>query len=353
MSRASSAAYQTVGLISNPLLHGKFGFGSGFDFYDDFTIIYDMAASIPGEQTETLVSERSTGERLTQLAMQRLGRMDPERPFFLFVFYFDPHYDYRPPAPYDRQFCDADYRGAQDGGGIPALAGQPVSAADRRQVIGLYDGEVCFTDAQIGRLLAALKRRGCADNTVVVVTADHGEEFWDHGGVVHGHTLYDELVRVPMIVRFPPAVRPGTVVNRSVCHADLLPTVLELAGVPIPPQTRGRSLVPLFSGGSHGLDPPAFMGATVSHNLTGARTPRQKIVLQGDGAKRFYSLPDDPGEATNLWGTARTAEFADLERRFAEWKSRMDQCARQAAPTGTPDLDQRLLQQLRSLGYAR
>ena len=351
------AGYQTAGITSTPSTNGKFGFDRGFEFYDDYTIVLDAGLDLAGDgEPPKAISERPTGEQLTRLAVAWLsGKRDRAKPFFLHLFYFDPHYDYLPPPPYDRMFVDPGNRSAQTGRGIRQLKDRPLAPEDREKVVGLYDGEVRYTDDQIGLVLEELGAQGLMDKTVVVIGGDHGDEFWDHGGTTHGHTLYDELVRVPLLVRYPERIGAGTVVREQVSHIDVMPTVLELAGVPVPAQCMGRSLVPPLEGRTKGFgDRPAFMSTRADALLDGARTPTQKIVeAVGWGRTAMYALSEDPREKHDLSGTDRAAEFNGLRAKLDEWRKQAAVRGSQARKPRGPQLDPELIRQLRSLGYVQ
>ena len=144
-----------------------------------------------------------------------------EKPFFLFLHYYDPHHEYRPPEPYASRFPEHPYA-----------------------------GEIAYTGAAVGDVIEALRARGLYDQTLVIVTSDHGEEFGEHGKVGwHSHSLYDELLRVPLLLKLPDSRHAGTSVEQQVRGLDILPTLLELVGVEIPEQARGRSLLGLLTGG--------------------------------------------------------------------------------------------------------
>ena len=350
------AGYATAGIVSNPLLNGKFGFARGFDLYDDFTIVNEVGVDfVEGDTVQPTLHQRDVSDQVTRQARNWLRRRDPSRPFFLFVFYFDPHYDYTPLPAYAAMFSDPDYNGAQDGKGITALQGKPLTASDKAQLMALYDAEIRYTDEHIGALLQAVDTAGLRDRTITVVTADHGEEFWDHGGVAHGHTLYDELVHVPWIIRYPPRIPAGAVVGVQVTHLDLMPTLLDLAGLPVPAQCEGHSLVSVAEGKAPAADaPPAFFASQARGRVAGARTPALKLVeREGAPNPEMYAVRDDPQERTNLYGTAREQEFAALNREFQQWKERMTLAANSAKPEPPIKLDAQLVRQLRSLGYAR
>jgi arylsulfatase A-like enzyme len=232
----------------------------------------------------------------------------------LYLHYLDTHTPYHAPARWARRFVDrnaattvgltfADVTGAwQDKYG-------PV---DRRRIVDLYDGSIAWTDRQLGRLFRGLARRGRLPDTVVIVTADHGEEFWDHGRFFHGQSLYDELLHVPLIVHLPHRGR-GRVVDSPVSTVDLLPTIAEAAGLPDVARD-GRSLVPLVAGAAEPEADARTVFATVSY--AEPRTPPRQAVRSRDaklihnvedGTYEVYDLAHDRGERRNLGPDAPVA----------------------------------------------
>ncbi len=222
----------TGGIASTPLLAGHYGFQRGFDRYDETIFTspkYDVLRDEPASAT-------------TDLAMKWLRDAGGKR-FFLFVHYWDVHYDYLPPPPYDTMF-DPDYRGSITGAnffGNPAVRrGMPQRDLDH--LLALYDGEVRWVDDHIARLIAVVEELGIAEHTAIIVTADHGDEFFEHGFKGHGRTLYREVVQVPLIARVP-GVKPETVVEAPVSLVDLAPTVLSVMGIREPPGMDGSDLL--------------------------------------------------------------------------------------------------------------
>ena len=175
---------------------------------------------------------------------------DDER-VFLFLHLFDPHEDYVPNAPFDRLFTDPAYQGPIDGRNVSSkdsLVNRAMSAEDLAQLIALYDGEIAWTDSQIGRLLEELDRRGIAEQTLIQVTSDHGEEFFEHGGKSHRHNVYAETTRVPWILAGAADLPAGQVIHGPVGLVDQVPTVLAWLGLPVPEGLSGVDLSPVLRG---------------------------------------------------------------------------------------------------------
>ena len=172
-------------------------------------------------------------------------------PFFLFVHLFDAHNDYLPLKGFD-QF-DTDYQGPIDGSGVTARDSQVLPGMDPRDLEhlrALYLGEVSWVDHQVGRLTEQLRAQGLADNTLIVLTADHGEEFFEHGHKVHRTHLYRETVQVPLIMSWPGRLPAGKRVAEPVGLVDITPTVAEITNTGLPAAVSGRSLVPAMQGQS-------------------------------------------------------------------------------------------------------
>jgi arylsulfatase A-like enzyme len=352
------AGYQTVGFTTNPMVHSKFGYGQGFEFFDDFTLLLTTDLDLfQGGEEQMGASGCVTSPMVNRFAIDWLQkRRNPGKPFFLFLLYFDPHGDYVPPPPYDTLF-NPGYTGKEQGRDIHRRApGADIPEEARRQIVALYDGEIRHTDAHIGKVLAALDDQGLRSNTMVVVVADHGEELWDHGGMIHGHTLYEELVHVPCIIRWPGVVPPGSTVESQVAHLDLMPTLLGAIGAPAPSQCMGRSFLPLLRDPAASFAPAvAFMENSCGgkHNQKAVRAGPAKIIQDLlAGTTLCFDLLSDPGERSPL-PTPPPDSFVALGQRMAEWLAQM-QVAQEAVSrrdTPRPQLDQNHLNRLKALGY--
>lgn len=359
----------TAGFFTGWYLTADYGFGRGFDVYEN--CITDGAArerafrraldSGDAGALQRLNLEREiaghrdvTSTTLVERAIAHARNLPDDRALFLFAHLFDPHYDYVPPAPWDTAF-DPDYAGDLDGRDFfvnpriydAASHRRVVSDRDLQHVRALYRGEIGWTDQELGRLLDALEESGRLEHTLVIVTADHGDEFFEHGGRGHRHTLFDELVRVPLLV-VPPGGRASAAparVDAPVELSDLLPTILDYCAVETPETSLGRSLRPAVEGAS----PPASDGSVASLTLAvnlpdrrlyqltqthrvgdeklvrvlelddaGALTSRAQVLfdLSADPRER-HPIPDGPAlEAASARFDAALDELRDLHARL-------------------------------------
>lgn len=292
-----AAGYATVGITANAMVNRRFGYGKGFDLWDDYS-----ATLPPDAGMEKIAAGYGKGMLMTRLGLRRLKRRDPDRPLFLFLFYMDPHWDFYPPPPYDMKFAKPGGSPIRNAWLLPAEKATPEV---RRRTIDAYDGEIAYCDAAISNLLASVAATPRGRDTIVVVAGDHGESFWERGFSSHGNHLYDEELKVPLVIRVPKdrGLKPGTVVKGQVGGIDLAPTILDLAGVAAPPTWKGRSLVSAMkSGVSDGR--PVVTETRVRDGLwqRAVRTDRWKVIAIDDFAKpaEVYDLVADPGETNNL-----------------------------------------------------
>ena len=344
--------YQTMGFCSNPTANGKFGFSRGFDVYDDFTIPLACDLNLFQDfDDEQRIQAIETAPHVNRLAFRWLEKKRKEGKFFLFLLYLDPHADYSPPAPYDTMF-DPDYEGFADGtSAYPGRTKGKLTDRDKEHVVALYDGEIRYTDEHVGRLLQKLDDLRLVEDTVVLIIGDHGEEFWDHGRTLHGHSLYEELTRVPWLLRYPRRLTAGTVVKEQVCHADVMPTLLELAGLPVPAQCRGQSLVKRLTENRHLDWQCAFLETETREKIQAVRVPGRKLLLRPDsGVKELYDLTADPHERVNLIDSAPDWA-AGLMSRFDRWRTHVRTSEKAMADGGRPELDKKTLRHLKGLGY--
>ena len=265
--------YRTAGVFSGPLLEPLWGFGRGFERYRRaygpdamrFAERHDADPTPPGEderEARDVWLRDVSSPRVTATALEELRELARQpAPWFLFVHYFDAHNDYLPPPPYDTRF-DPGYAGPISGTRVLADPLLSVRASDdddefvRRasdrdldHLVALYEGEIAWVDAHVGKLLAELDALAVTGRTLVIVVSDHGEEFFEHGGLGHRRTLFEEVLRIPLLLRLPGVLPAGKVVPGPVSTADLMPTVLDLLDLPERQAWSGsRSFVPLIDG---------------------------------------------------------------------------------------------------------
>jgi arylsulfatase A-like enzyme len=295
-----TAGYQTAGFQANLLCMPELGYGRGFDRYE-------RLGHVEGETRAKVTVANATALHAT--AMDWVRRRDPDRPFFLYLQSMDVHFPYQPPAPFrDLYVASAPAKPTPE---IVEQLKHIVPDGDYDVVFETlnalsperYDGAVAYVDHSLGALFATLERMGLMDDTIVVVTADHGEPLMDRGEMFHGRSIYEELVRVPLIVWLP-GVRDGARVPTIVSHLQVAPTLVELAGVTPPAQFLGRSW---FAPGTP-FEPPAAMGElmhALTHEANGwfVREGPWKLIAERDGEEltyRLFHLPTDPGETRDV-----------------------------------------------------
>ncbi len=308
------AGYATGAVVASAVLDSRFGLNQGFDFYYDH---FDFSRL---EEANLDEMERP-GNVVADQALDWLGK-NSQKKFFLWMHLYDPHYPYRPPEPYIREY-----------------ATQP------------YDGEIAFADEQVGRLLRFLKEKGLYQNTVIVLSGDHGESLGEHGEKTHGFFIYNTTLHVPLIIHLP-GKSGALAVGDPVSLVDLMPTVLAATGVDIPSQVQGRNLLPVLRGEKADHDRTLY-GETflprIHFNwseLRGAENTKYHFI---DAPRpELYDLTKDPGELRNLFPEKKAvaeemrAKLAGLIREYSAGKEL-------AEKTG---LDPALMERLKSLGYA-
>jgi arylsulfatase A-like enzyme/Flp pilus assembly protein TadD len=303
-----AAGFATGASVGSFILDRRFGLARGFDHYDDA-----VGLGRSGRGAASIAERRA--DRVVDAALAWLAEAPPR--FFLFVHFYDPHAGYRPPAPFDGRFAS-----------------------------NLYLGEVAFADAQLGRLLEAVAARFPGEDTLVVVTSDHGESRGEHGELSHSYTLYDATQRVPLLLAGP-GVPSGRTLPALVRLADVAPTVVALAGAPPLSGASGRSLVPLLAGEAE--EPRSAHLETLATRLDfgwspllGVRTARHKYLRAP--RPELYDLAADPGEERNL-AESEPVLVAELDA-LVEAKLAGHPAL---APNLAPDAEARA--QLEALGY--
>lgn len=276
----SQAGFRTGAIVNVEFCRPRSGLARGFGTYD----------FVAG--TDSNRGGRDAAGT-TDAALKWLSGIGDE-PFFLLVHYFDPHLTYDPPAPYDTMFQGGEASLIGRGFGtveqLFALRRGEVtlSPAQRKSLIARYDGEIRFVDEQFGRLREGLEQAGLWDRSLVFVTSDHGEEFWEHGGFEHGHSHHREVLRIPLIARWPDG-RTG-IRHGRVRQLDLAPTILSYVGLPIPPELPGRPL------DEQGSSYSVAAGSLWAGYLLSIRSDDGTLILDRAGGRRLFFPPEDQAE---------------------------------------------------------
>ena len=340
--------YVTAAFAPNPSLHRVFNFDQGFDLYDD-----DF--QVAGPKAQDVETARKINERT--LAWLRDHR---EKSFFAYLHYRDVHAPYGPPPPYDRMFDQPDKRQLTEAEykSQPPDVRRPHRYRDLGSYVEQYDGEIRYTDDHLARFLATLSKEGFLDDTVIFLTADHGESFLEHGSWTHGTGLYEELTRVPLLLVLPKERAKGRRVAAPVQTTDIYPTILELLNVEIPPGLQGKSLLKPIQGQANPRR-PVFSEALVSRRLrpwnfgqlVAVRSGGWKLIYnRWSRSGELYNLAQDPAETRNL-ADREPERVRDLLRLIAAQDR--ENAKRSHRAQGTEELPENVVEGLRSLGYVR
>ena len=313
-STLKAQGYTTAAVVASAVLDSRFGLNRGFDFYYDH---FDFNRL----QESNLDEMERPGNVVADQVLHWLSK-NYEKRFFLWMHLYDPHYPYRPPAPYSEEYKSH-----------------------------LYDGEIAFADTQVGRLLRFLKEKNLYQHTLIVLSGDHGEGLGEHGEQTHGFFIYNSTLHVPLIVRLPAGPRDKHV-EALVSLADIMPTVLEALKLDIPAQVQGKSLLPLMAGKGNDqfrhLYAETFLPRLHFNwsELRGLEMERYHFI---EAPKpELYDLTKDPKELHNLYSQNR----AVAEELKAKLESLIRQYSRDQEMAAKTGLDPALMERLKSLGYA-
>lgn len=316
----SARGYASAGFVANTAYCSyESGLARGFGHYEDYPVTLPQVI-FSSSLGKYLAGSRFTRRKLLRVSADDIndrviswlnGRSD-DRPFFVFLNYLDAHNPYQPPPPFDTLFSDsgsARYLEAVK----EETPMRQWSPEEHQAAVEKYDESIAYLDHELGTLFAELKRRGLWDNTIVIVTSDHGEEFGEHKVFFHGNSLYRAGLDVPLLVRFPGAVPAGRVITTPVSLKDLAATVLDLSGTDrkaLP----GRSLARFWNGeapDSAATNDTLLMEVGYSpllpKNTPVSRGPMKSVLLNGyrlirngDGLLELYDFAGDSMEVRNL-----------------------------------------------------
>jgi arylsulfatase A-like enzyme len=325
----SAHGYATHAVVSHTFVGAKWGFDQGFDSFESFA---------GGHRTVS-------SEKVTQAALRIVDRFD-RGPTFLFVHYFDPHFlyiehqDHRlsdlPPDAESEWWVMA-FKKLR----AQANAGQ-LSNEQRDYLLALYDSEIAYTDQQIGRLLDPLESAGRLEDSIVIITADHGEEFLDHGGLGHTSTVFNELINVPLIIKWPGTAEPVRS-PRYVAHVDMLPTLLDYIGIPVDHDVAGMHMR------SRTSNAPIFSETRRYKKILAVIKDGVKLVYdEHQDRVRFFDLEADPAE---LQGFPELATGGQLLEELNAYRRRAATGLASVEPDVEIEITKEELEKLEALGY--
>ena len=310
-----AAGFATRAVVTNPYLALGYGLGHGFDAYENVTLeseaVLTLAPTIGFGTLARLVPALAVADRGDAVTARaaRFLRSAPDGRFLLWLHYVDPH------APYDgatRSFRDELLAGGGVTTRLPRMAQLRAGEirpdpAGRATMRAAYARAVRSADEEVGRIADLLEETGLARTTLLVVTADHGEELWDRGGVEHGHTLHDEVVRVPLVIRCPGCAPRGVAFDTPVATAALAPTLLDLLGVRAAAGDADeaalgpdRGFASLLRGQRRDPQPIVSEGLLFAEERVALRTARHTFVVWPSGKEELYDRARDPRELHDL-----------------------------------------------------
>lgn len=342
--------YITYGFTGGGYVSSIYGFANGFDWYDE--PVGGRKAPLGVDEAESLFAVTSDW-----LEEHR------DRPFFLFLHTFQIHGPYASPEPWSSMFLDQGapwrklaLRNFLDNNGDDYA----FSPEEQANIVGLYDGEIRYTDEMLLKpLVERLRELGLYDNTLLIITSDHGEEFLEHGGWLHGRTLYDELIRVPLIVKFPASAHRGQRVEYKTRLIDIVPTILESVGIGYDrADFEGKSLAHFLTGKETG--DRTFISDLAHKNvpdpcpaLIATNQEHLKFIVQKsqDGIRKIetYDLRRDPGEKKDIFERAQRLreEVVRVLEEYYQERAKLQRSQERIR------MDKDLEEKLKALGYLR
>jgi arylsulfatase A-like enzyme len=349
--------YLTIGLPNNENITSARNFQQGFQYYvplepDFFFYATESAFHLTFYNQLRLIRERFLvkGKRVEDYyqdayevnrhATEWIDRIEGDG-FFFFLHYMEPHDPYFP-HPYD----GTGYARVNNPNPPPEMA---------RTYLDVYDGEIAYLDQYLGELIAYLEEKGLYDDLLIVLTSDHGEEFYEHEGWWHGTTLYEEQINVPLIIKLPGNEHAGMVVDDLVRLIDIAPTILTVTGFDIPPLMQGSNVLPDSTGGVSGHDfvfSEEELEGNVLHSIRGSEW---KLIIANEGNPRgldreeLYDLSSDPLEKNNLSGE-KADMVADLRGQALETLSQALAVSVEAQEKEHGDIER---ERLKALGYVQ
>jgi len=342
--------FRTGSFIANGYVSNAFGFDQGWHYYTNYIR--------EGKVTDA--------ERVVDDALGWIDKQKQDERFFAYLHTIDPHVPYSAPGPWKMKMWKTRHDNTYSGPLHPQDTGNQIAEIksgkmkltieDKEYLEALYDSEVAYNDNEFGRMIEGLKTRGLYDNTIIIVLADHGEEFWDHGSVGHGHSLHDEMVHTPLFIRYPNAIPTGRRVPQVVSTTGVVPTVLELLGVAPMEDRDGEDLRDTFDG--VGSARPRVGVSDFMYRKKGIRAGRYHWLTDGTGGQ-LYDLGADSAEKHDV-RTSHTIGAAYARELFGMFMGAGDQSrwwldvhreVKRIQHQEMAEVDDDLAEQLKSMGY--
>jgi choline-sulfatase len=342
------AGFRTGSFIANGYVSDRFGFNQGWDYYTNY-----------------IREKKSTdAENVFKDAGDWIEKNKDKR-FFAYVHTIDPHVPYDPPEQFLSLYKKGEYSGIVSPRKTPEQLAEAkrvppkltFNDSDKQQLKDLYDGEVSYHDHYLGLFVARLKKLGLYDDTIFVITADHGEEMDEHGSWGHGHTVYQDLLWIPYVVRLPGVVPAGTRIKQATSSMTIFPTVLEAAGVALPNTLEEKSVLSWLRGGPQPPVPVAFSDFLDDRRVI--RAGRWKLILRGLN-ETFFDLQTDPTEQKELerakhpiaarYTTMVLGQYLGARDRRSWLKGEQGQGTKLERENA--NIDETLREQLKAIGYA-
>ena len=312
------AGWATSAFIGAFVLDSRWGLNQGFDYYFDN---FDFAKY----KTISLDSVQREGGEVVKAFFDWFAT-NSEKKFFSWLHFYDPHTPYEPPEPFKTKYGN--------------------------RMWGLYDGEIAYVDTLVGRVVDELKKKELLEKTVIIILGDHGESLGEHNESGHGFFVYDATQSIPFIIRIPSSGLKGKVIESQVENVDIMPSVLELLGLPVPKEVQGRSILPLLAGKKADAERVAYSETYYPRyhygwsELKSLRTTRYKFIQAP--RPELYDLTLDPREQTNIFGQHVSLDNR-LERELQALQERMS--AKGIDAKGPQKVDDDAREKLMALGY--
>lgn len=377
--------YQTAGFVNNSQVGEMVGFNKGHDIFVEV-----WKGVTPKSITERVVSgmnrrvkrflgyEDMGAEKTNRLFTKWIeNHIDKNRPFYAFLHYIEPHNPLNPPRPYKNKYLNHTFKNI-DSGKIKKVAHNPLICFIENMDLNreeievlklLYDAEIAYTDSKIGEVVDILKRNNAYDETMIILTSDHGEHFGEHGLWSHTASLYNEVLHVPLIIKYPQVAEYAKEVKDCTQLVDIFPTVMEVAGISQNKyiDTSGTSLLfnkndnikfhdYVFSEWEGRV--PYYIKSRIDNQGTPADLSRitkkmwmvsdgkYKFILNEDGSKLLFDVKNDINEQNNLFDQCK--DIADMmEQVLNEWRKRSSKQVKGEQQ----EVDEQTKQNLRALGY--